>query len=373
MGVTGRRGTTGPGGGRVRGGEPGGGRRPVRGRLGIAVVAVAGVVAAGLGLAPGAGAATPNRGAPSRTGSSSPAATRQTARAAYPASFVGTPMGGQGLAVFSAATGARQRVLTRTKDALGPQVTARPRRVYYQAAGSGLNCTNILRVPYGGGRPAVAHRFVRAQADAFAISPDGRMLAYVWSQQLSAVSAAPCSAATPRLLTVDNLVTGTSHTMTGVPATVTSLAWAPDDRRLVVDLVTAGHDSDEAEVLARPLTAARFAPGGPLACPGRVSWCAEFTPQYDQGGRIVFAACLTPGALTCRYVLARTGATTSVRPVTLASVTAPSRTQDGAWSTTDPAGTAAVFTAPTNSGWATYRWSGGRLTRLRTAVAQVSW
>jgi hypothetical protein len=98
---------------------------------------------------------------------------RMTDRPAYPASFVASAMSGgsQGLQVFASGGGRMLRSLTRDKDAFAPQVLERARRIYYLADGRGDDCTNILRVPSDGGRPAVVLRLVKATADA---SPSAR-------------------------------------------------------------------------------------------------------------------------------------------------------------------------------------------------------
>jgi hypothetical protein len=157
--------------------------------------------------------------------------------------------------------------------------------------------------------------------------------------------------------------------MSGFPYGVSSLAWSTDDQHLVLDFV-ARQDSSEAEVLANPFRNAVYHPGSPLPCPDGVRFCAEFTPQYDQAGHIVFVACLQPYASTCRFVLAET---TGSRSVALASSVGLARNQGGGWSTIDSAGNAAIFTAPRGDGWATYRWTSGHVVRLSRPVEQPDW
>ena len=153
------------------------------------------------------------------------------------------------------------------------------------------------------------------------------------------------------------------------PPGVSSLAWSTDDQHLVLDFV-ARQDSSEAEVLADPFGNAVYHPGRPLPCPDGVRFCAEFTPQYDQAGHIVFLACLQPSASTCRFVLAETSGS---RSVALASSVGLARNQGGGWSTIDGAGNAAIFTAPRGDGWATYRWTSGHVVRLSRPVEQPDW
>jgi hypothetical protein len=273
----------------------------------------------------------------------------------------------QGLQIFASGTGRILRSLVSDKDAFTPQVSGSS--VFYGIDGPGENCNAIMRIPYRGGAPVVVHRFGTAAAlDAFAVSRDGRMLAYAWSQP-SKVPAYRCDAQSPSFLTVVNLVTGQSHTMSGFPYGVSSLAWSPDDQHLVLDFV-ARQDSSEAEVLADPFGSAVYHPGRPLPCPDGVRFCAEFGPRYDQAGHIVFLACLQPYASTCRFVLAET---TGSRSVALASSVGLARNQGGGWSTIDGAGNAAIFTVPRGDGWATYRWTSGHVVRLSRLLAQPDW
>jgi hypothetical protein len=307
------------------------------------------------------------------TASASPRSTagRQVTSAkpapSYPASFVGSAMNSdrQGLQIFASGTGQILRSLVNVKDAFWPQVSGSS--VYYDTDGPGENCSAIMRIPYRGGRPVVVHRFGHAAAeDAFAVSRDGRMLAYAWSPQPPINQ---CEAESPSFLTVVNLVTGKSHTISGFPDAVSSLAWSADDRHLVLDFI-GRQDNSEAEVLADPFRNASYQPVNPLPCPDGVRSCAEFTPQYDQAGHIVFLACLQPDASTCRFVLAET---TGSRSVALASSVGLARSQEGGWSTIDSAGNSAIFTVPRGDGWATYRWTSGHVVRLSQLVDQPSW
>lgn len=294
-----------------------------------------------------------------------------TRHSAYPASFVGSAMtgGSQGLQVFASGSGRMLSSLTRDKDAFAPQVLERARRIYYLADGRGDNCTNILRVPSGGGRPTMVRRLVKATAAAFAVSQNARLLAYVWSSQAHDAPGFMCDATSPSFLTVVNLVTGQRHTMTGVPGGVSELSWSPDDRHLVVDLTDAA-DRSEAELVARPLSAATFRRAAPLPCPDRARSCAEFTPQYDRSGQIFFVACLQSAVATCRYVLARS---TGRRITSLASTTDVARYQAGGWSAVDWAGSSALFTVPVGRGWATFRWTDGHVAGLSRRAVQLSW
>ncbi|HEY1643132.1 MAG TPA: hypothetical protein VGG35_20750 [Streptosporangiaceae bacterium] len=350
------------------------GRRAV-----LAAILAAGLLAAGLtaglaGLAAGAG--TP--GTPVRTAAPAARAQRVPARPArrvvYPASFAGSAMTGgrQGLQVFAARSGRLLRPVTTVKSASGPEVAGHPRQLYYLTDGTGPNCSTIMRFRYGGGQPRVLRRFVNISVAAFTVSRDGRMLAYVWSPQGSAAPGFRCDVTSPANLTVQNLRTGARHTLRGVPGGVSGLAWSPRDRRLAVDVTGGPLDISQVRVLAQPLTAARYDPGRPLRCPAAGRSCAEFTPQFTTAGAVAFTACLQLSARTCRYVLARAGGSRTVVLARLGRGLA--RTQDGAWSAVDPAGSAAIVTTPLGARFATYRWVRGHgVVRLHRPVNGVSW
>ncbi len=152
------------------------------------------------------------------------------------------------------------RSLVGVKTAFSPQISGHS--VYYGTVGPGKNCSAIMRVPYRGGRPVAVHQFGGAVEQAFAVSRDGRMLAYAWSPQADAAPGGTCSATSARFLTVVNLATGQRHTISHLASTIFGLGWSLNDRHLLT-----GQDNAEAEVLPDLFSNAAYHPGQPLPCP----------------------------------------------------------------------------------------------------------
>jgi hypothetical protein len=309
--------------------------------------------------------------------------------APYPASFAGAVINGctdgrfaaatcSGLKVFSSRSGQVIRNLTRD-DPFSPEVLSSARAVYYFRPGKGNDCANLLRVPYGGGRATVVRRFVNEALGTYAISGDGTMLAYQHYPQKNAVPRFPCGETDVSLLTVVNLATGARHT-TPAPA-IFDMAWSPDDKHLAIEFPVTPTANSAVQVLAQPFSIPRSRPGTLLPCPDRARTCLQFSPRYDQAGHIFYIAGLPaagsgdrqqdpPCGLSCRYILTEV---TGTRVADLASIVGLNRSQDSAWCAVNPSGTAAVFTVPRGRGFATFRWSGGRITRLKYPVTGVSW
>ncbi len=344
-------------------------QRRRRTRVRNSMLALTVVVAAGVGTQQLAGLADARPAPGSRISPGTDAGTHDPVR--YPAWFAGAAMGGPGgLQIFAALTGRRLRVLTPAKGDQLPDVVPGRRLIYYfDDVPSGGDCGSIMALPYRGGRPAAVLRLAGQVLGAYAVSADGKYLAYSW-QPPSHQAGWSCNPVSSGRLTIVNLTTGARHTISGVPP-LFGLAWAPSDQALVIDRPAGDMATSEAEVLAHPLTTSRYRAGTPLPCPDRVRGCAEFTPTYDSSGRIVYVAALTPQGAQSRFVLTRLrdGVATG-----LATSRGAGRGQGGGWSVTDASGSAVIFTMPDGSGWATFRWTAGAsLTRLRPTVTEPAW
>ena len=308
--------------------------------------------------------------------------------AASPASFAGTPINGcggsipparcQGILIFAAGSGRALRTLVDVKDAFAPEVVEHPHAVYYFTDGPGRNCSDIMRIGYSGGRPVLVRRLVNALLGTYAISENGKLLAYHYYPQRQ--PGPECGETDVSLLTVVNLATGVGHTISGVP-TVFDMTWSPGGKDLALEFPSGPYATSTIGVITDPFSAGRNRPGRPLPCPGHVRSCLEFSPRYGGAGQIFYVAGVPPAhpvqqrqnppcGLTCRYVLTRV---TAGHAVALASTSGLNRSQASAWCAVDQAGSAVILTAPSGRGFATYRWSPGRLTRLLPGAAWPSW
>jgi hypothetical protein len=310
------------------------------------------------------------------------------AQAGYPPSFVGQvidcpkgipPAECQGLTVFSAATGQPLRSLTGLKDVFSPEVTQHPHVVYYLTLGKGTNCQNIMRIPYRGGKATLVRKFVRVTVGAYAVSPDGKMLAYQYFP-LKSPLAGDCEPDGASRITVMNLVTGAKHTITNAPL-VLDMAWAPNDHALALEYTRGSYATSAVQVISSPFSVRRLATGAALPCPGRVHRCLQFSPRYAGAGELFYLAGVPakgsadrttepPCGQTCRYVLTRVTGTSAVG---LTSATGLNRPQGSGWCAVDQAGNAALFTVPYGKGFATFRYVAGHVTRLKYAVQGVTW
>ena len=271
---------------------------------------------------------------------------------------------GERIAVLSSRTGDLLRWLTPRQDGTFDSVlSVQDGWVYFLR---GVASLSVWRVPVAGGRaqqvrPGAAGCAVCPDAG-YAVSPDGRAVAYVISADHGDVLE----------LAARNLATGQQNTIimatkpspeaNNWPPGLSSLTWAPDDVHLAVQFYpTAAINSVLVfdAFTARTLGDGRAAPSTCTVTDRPV--CEEFDPAY-----------LTSGALT--YVVQRTSASGTAsaslvrwqagRLTTLLSFpTAPSPFYD-----MTPQGQAIWADAPASpeKPWTIWRWSGGTPVKITT-------
>lgn len=211
-----------------------------------------------------------------------PRAASTTPASGPPSEFAGTLVPTAGVmawpvGVFSSATGRLLRQVTGPAAGASDLVVGvRQGWVYYAAWSRTDVLSGVWRVPLTGG-PA---RLVQAGADSYALSPDGRMAAYVVTVDRGRTTE----------IVVANLVTG--HRSTIVMAanrpgfgtiSVANLAWAPDDTHLAVEVVEAAFASEVLVFDAR--TARGIGDGRAVPCPGG---CAAHFPSYLGNGTLTY-------------------------------------------------------------------------------------
>jgi hypothetical protein len=368
--------------------------QPARGLIGsrpaLASLSSAGTVAVLLVLLAGCQAEVAATASATRSGPGIPAL-----RAGYPASFLGSVINGcgphsklprpmcQGLGIFSSSSGRGERSIVGLKDAFSPEVLEHPHVVYYFTDGQGRNCSNLMRIPYRGGRPTLVRRFVGTALNSFAVSADGTMLAYQTFPQTNNGSGGACTLQDGSLLTVVNLVTGARHTITGAPD-IFDMAWSKRGRELAIEYPHGPYAVSAVQVLVHPFAIARFThflAGATPPCPDRARQCLQFSPSYSADGQLFYLAGVAvkgssdrgtepPCGRTCRYVLT---AVSGSRASALTSAIGENRSQASAWCTVSGPGNAAIITVPDGKAFATLRYANGHAVRLKYPVADVSW
>jgi len=189
---------------------------------------------------------------------------------------------GERIALLSSRNGDLMRWLTprqdRTFDAV---LSVHDGWVYFLR---GVASYSVWRVPVAGGRA----QLVLAGASGYAVSPDGRAVAYVISADHGDVLE----------LVTRNLVTGRQNTIimatkvspgNNWPPSVSSLTWAPDDVHLAVQFeLTAAINYVRVfdAFKARTLSDGRTAPS-PCTVTGKPV-CEEFDPAYLASGALTY-------------------------------------------------------------------------------------
>ena len=330
-------------------------------RRGTAAALAMAVAALAAGCAGGTPASGPASARPVAATSGSRAATARTVPPVLAASLEPTTPGrlGDRLALLSSRTGRLLRWLTPQPDRAADGVLSVSHGwVYFvrypigPESPSGSPGPAIWRVRVTGGRA----QLVQAGASDYAVSPDGRAVAYVTSPDHGNVVE----------VVARNLATGKRNTIVMAtkpdpgannwPPGVLGLAWAPDDVHLAVQFeLTAAINS----VLAfDAFTAATIREGrtAPAPCPAADnSQCAEFDPAYLASGALTYVS----------WRLSRTGAGRASllewqagRRTTLLSFPAGMQTQ--VYDMT-PQGQAIWAVGPIRpkGPWTIWRWSGG--------------
>jgi hypothetical protein len=351
------------------------------------------VLTAGCATGPSAsGPATvhPATAHPVAATSSQAAATAHTVPPVFAASLgpAGAGQGGDRLALLSSRTGNLLRWLTPASDRTSDQaLSMRGGWVYFVrnpiapeprpgSPGPGSPGPAIWRVRVTGGPP----QLVRAGASDYAVSPDGRAVAYVTSTDRT-VEIVARNLATGRRNTIV-LATRPAPRANNWPPEVSGLTWSGDDAHLAVQFqLTAAIGS---VLTFGAFTAATISDGrtGPPPCPAAThDQCAESDPGYLAGGTLgtlgTRSTLGTRGALS--YVIQRLSASGTVRaslvawrPGQLATtlLSLPGGPPPQSYDIT-ARGQAIWASGPARpkGPWTVWRWSGGAPVKITTLPA----
>jgi hypothetical protein len=277
--------------------------------------------------------------------------------------FAGTLVPARGgtawaVGVFSSATGRLLRVLTEPSAGTADMVLGVHNGSVYFTVLRGAGAPSVWRVPLTGGQAVLVH----AGATDYALSPDGRVAAYVTTADAGQTTE----------LVVSNAVTGQHRTIVRVsyppgvtPLGLTNLAWAPDDTHLAVEAVYAAFASDVLVFNAR--TARTLSDGLKVPCPDA---CAAKMPSYLHSGTLTYVAeqlALNSSAITLvswagghLAKLVTMWAGPGSPPIVQGESTAPQGT--AIWVLASQTWTAGRFTVRDTIG----RWSGGPPVTVRT-------
>lgn len=257
--------------------------------ISYAAAALAVPLTIGGSLAAASGSPVATAGPGIRLGAHGPMAAR-TSRGAYPAAFVASvesgKRAGSGLAVFSSATGRLERWLVRGAQSLRPvEVSPGGRWVYYVSSTSGGWCAGngntqpvLWRVPAAGGRP----RQTGLRTSDIAVSPDGRMTAYVSTLHCGHtvwIVVRDQRAGTSRRIFVTRNTAASSY-----PFATAQLSWAADDTHLAVSAWLTTAISKLFVVDARHASALPATPIGP--CVQHTVGCKD--QSFTAAGALIF-------------------------------------------------------------------------------------
>jgi len=201
-----------------------------------------------------------------------------------------TDQGSGALVVLSARTGALLRWLTKPPPLVYDtvdQVTGSGWVYFTQTTSDRCDGSQVFRAPLAGG---TAKPVVRGGTD-YVVSTDGRFVAYTWARGTCPV---PPAASLPEYLTVLDLETGRSHTLTVAdqptsmqPPGIGQLSWSPDDRHL------AGGISETAAIstvaILSPFDQSNVFDGEQLPpCTLSSKGCWEGGPSYGTNGSLSY-------------------------------------------------------------------------------------
>ena len=330
--------------------------------------------------------------------SSQAAATARTVPPVFAASFgpVEAGRGGDRLALLSSRTGKLLRWLTPASDRTSDQaLSMRGGWVYFvrdpialepgprtrepSTRGPGTPGPAIWRVRVTGGPP----QLVQAGASDYAVSPDGRAVAYVTSTDRTVEIVARNLATGQRNTIV--LATRPAPRANNWPPEASGLTWSGDDAHLAVQFqLTAAIGS---VLTFGAFTAATISDGrtGPPPCPAAThDQCAESDPAYLAGGTHA-----TRGTLS--YIIQRRSGSGTTQASGTTGASGTTRTSLVTWQAGHPATTMLSFPvsaqpqsyAMTASGqaiwasgparpkgqWTIWRWSGGAPVKITALPA----
>jgi WD40 repeat protein len=213
------------------------------------------------------------------------AGTATVARSGYPATFVAVSQATKtpGITVYSSVTGQPVRRLTNSARDIDPMLTANHKWVYYVQVPANLCPVQLWRIPLTGGT-ATKLSTAGYPGGPVAVSPDGRMLAYI------STPPGPCKLdQSPTWLVLDDLATGETHRIAG---DVWGVAWSPDDKTLAVVSPSASGPG-ALRLVKDPFSATSFTAGAAVPCPTE-NECAENTPSFDSQGNLFYTAVISP-------------------------------------------------------------------------------
>jgi hypothetical protein len=323
-------------------------------------------------LAAGCAGGTPASAHPVAATSGIGAGTAGTVPPVFAASFESATAGhaGDRLALLSSRTGDLVRWLTpqpgRATDGV---LSVRDGWVYFVRYPADLRSPpgspspSIWRVRVTGGRT----QLVQAGASGYAVSPDGRTVAYVTGADHGDVIG----------LVARNLVTGRRNTIimatrpgpgaNNWPPGVSGLTWAPDDVHLAVEFsLTAAINS---LLVFDAFTATTIRDGRTLPAPCTLDFaCEEFDPAYLASGALTYVIQQISGSGTASASLV---AWQADRRTTLLSFPAGAPWTFPAWAPwiyMTPQGQAIWFGGPLQpkGPWTIWRWSGGAPVKITT-------
>ena len=263
-------------------------------RRGTAVALAVAVAAVAAGCAGGTPAPGPASAHPVAATSSTGAGTARMVPPVFAASLAPASVGSGGdrLALLSSRTGDLLRWLTPQPDrATDGVLSVRDGWVYFVSypidlrSSSGSPGPAIWRVRVTGGRA----QLVQAGASDYAVSPDGRAVAYVMSADRGdVVEVAARNLVTGRRNTII-MATKPSPGANNWPPGVFGLTWAPDDVHLAVQFqLTAAINS---VLVFDAFTATAIGDGrtAPAPCPAAdYSACGEVDPAYLASGTLSY-------------------------------------------------------------------------------------
>jgi hypothetical protein len=302
------------------------------------------------------------------TGGTAAAANPSVAASAFPAVFAASfsftsatsQRGdlGERIGLLSSRTGHLLRWLTPRRDGeFDAVLSVHDGWVYFLR---GVARLSVWRVPVAGGRAVL----VQAGATDYAISPDGRAVAYVISGLHLDVAE----------IVARNLVTGRQNTIImateGMPGAnnwppgISGLTWAPDDTHLAVQFYpTAAINSVLVfdAFTATTIRAGRTAPA-PCADVGSPA-CGEFDPAYLAGGALTYVIQRVSSGGTARASLV---AWRAGRRTTLLSLSA---LPPSIYVTAQGQVIWAVVPAQPKGAWTIWRWTGGNPVKITTLLS----